>query len=90
MSWHSLILTDLEFIEFKQAFDREYQREMNAGETRGYTLYGRKRDAGDHAVFVPPEALHIFEHIPAWKRRLRHHDAMPDLSGFKAVLVRQG
>ena len=28
MSWHSMILADLEFIEFRQAFEREYQREM--------------------------------------------------------------
>jgi len=88
MSWHGMILTDLEFIEFKQAFEHEYQREMNAGGNRGYTLYGRKRDSGDHAVFVPPEALHLFQQIPTWKRRLRRHDGMPDLSGFKAVPVR--
>ena len=61
MSWHSIILADLEFIEFRQAFEREYQREMNTGGVRGYTLYGHKREVGDHIVFVPPEAHHLFE-----------------------------
>lgn len=88
MSWHSMILADLEFIEFRQAFEREYQREVSAGGIRGYSLYGRKRDAGDHIVFIPPEAHHLFERLPNWKRRLRPLEGMPDLAGCKAVPVR--
>ena len=85
MSWHSMMLSDLEFIEFKQALEREHHREIAAGQPRGYTLYGRKRDAGDHIVFVPPEALHLFERLHDWKGRLRPHEETPDLTGFKAV-----
>ena len=88
MSWHSMILADLDFIEFRQAFEREYQREMNTGGVRGYTLYGRKREVGDHIVFVPPEAHHLFAHLPNWNRRLRPLEGMPDLAGCKAVPVR--
>ena len=87
MSWHSMVLVDLEFIEFKQVLEREHHREIAAGHSRGYTLYGRKRDAGDHVVFVPPEAFHLFEYLPTWRGRLRRHEDTPDLTGFKTLHV---
>jgi hypothetical protein len=83
-----MMLTDVEFLEFRQAFEHELRQEITAGGARGYTLYGRKRDMGDHAVFVPPEAYHLFERLPAWKARLRHHESTPDLTGFKALPIR--
>ncbi len=40
MPWHSMILADLEFIEFRRALEREYQREMIAGGSEGiYALW---------------------------------------------------
>lgn len=51
MPWHALTLADLEFIEFRQALERAYQREIAVGGSRGYTLYGRK-DARDGAIGV--------------------------------------
>ena len=88
MCWHSMNLVDLEFIEFRQDLEREHQREIAAGRSRGYTLYGQKRDAGDHVVFVPPEAFHLFERLPNWRGRLIEHEHTPDLTGFKAVPMR--
>jgi len=88
MFWHAIVLADLEFIEFRQALGREYQREIAAGGSRAYALYGRKRDVGDHVVFVPPEALHLFEQIPNWRARLKRYENTPDLAGFKAVPIR--
>ena len=41
MPWHALTLADLEFIEFRQALERAYHREIAVGGSRGYTLYGR-------------------------------------------------
>ena len=87
MPWHALVLADLEFIEFRQALERAYQREIAAGGLRGYTLYGRK-DARDHVVFIPPEAFHLVEQMPSWRLRLRLHERTPDLAGFKAVPIR--
>lgn len=87
MPWHALTLADLEFIEFRQALERAYQREIAVGGSRGYTFYGRK-DARDHVVFVPPEAFHLVEQMPSWRQRLRRHERIPDLAGFKAVPVR--
>jgi hypothetical protein len=88
MSWHTMMMADLELTRFIQDFEREYQREIAAGRTAGYTLYARKRDAGDHLVFVPPGALTLFERLPRWKPRLRRHEGMPDLARFKVVPVR--
>ena len=88
MSWHAIVLADLEFIELRRALEREYQREIADGGSRGYTLYGRKRDTGDHLVFVPPEAFHLFKKIPTWRQRLRRHEDTPDLAGFKPVPIR--
>jgi hypothetical protein len=86
MPWHALTLADLEFIEFRQALERAYQREIAVGGSRGYTLYGRK-DARDQVVFVPPDAFHLVEQMPSWQQRLRRHARMPNLAGFKAVSV---
>jgi hypothetical protein len=88
MQWHSMIMADHELFEFVQDFGREYRHELAAGQAAGYTLYARRRDAGDHVLLVPPEALHVFERIPSWKPRLRQCEAAPDLAGFKAVPVR--
>jgi hypothetical protein len=88
MSWHAMILGDLEFIELRQALEREHQREITAGGSRGYTLYGRKSGTGHHVVFVPPEAFHLFEHMPNWMERLRRHEETPDLAGFKPIPIR--
>jgi hypothetical protein len=82
------MMADHELFEFVQDFEREYQRELAAGRAAGYTLCGRRGDAGDHAPLVPPEAFHVFERIPSWKPRLRRCEAAPDLAGFKAVPVR--
>ena len=87
MHWHSLVMADLEFIEFRQALERAYQREIAAGGSRAYTLYGRK-GASDHVVFVPPEAFHLIEEMPSWQQRLRRCERTPDLAGFKAIPVR--
>jgi len=88
VSWHAMVLADLEFIEFRQALEREYRREIAAGGSRGYTLYGRKRDTGVHVVFVPPEAFHLVERLPDWRLRLRRYENTPDLAGCKAVPIR--
>ena len=87
MSWHSMMMADHELVAFRQDIEREYQREIGTGQKTGYTLYGRKRDAGDHVLFVPPEAFHLFERMPSWKSRLRPCDGTPDLTGFRAMSV---
>jgi len=88
MFWHAIVLADLEFIELRLALGREYQREIAAGGSRAYALYGLKRHTGVHVVYVPPEAFHLFEQLPNWRGRLRQYADTPDLAGCKATPIR--
>ncbi len=85
MSWHTIIMGPSEFAEFRRDLERKYRHEIAAGRLAGYTLFARKRDAGDHLLFVPPGAAVLFERAPDWQKRLRPYKGMPDLKGFEVV-----
>jgi hypothetical protein len=85
MPWHTVIMAEREFIEFMKDLNREYRREIAAGLVTGYTLFARRRDAGDHQLFIPPAAMALFERMPSWKRRLRPYRGTPELKRFTPV-----
>ena len=85
MSWHTIITAHSEFAEFREDLKRKYRGEIAGGRLRGYTLFARRRDAGDYLLFVPPAAVVLFERLPSWQKRLRPYKGTPDLKGFEAV-----
>ena len=85
MSWHTAIMTAREFTKFRRDLKQEYRREIAAGRVAGYTVFARKREAGDHLLFIPPAAAILFERIPTWKERLKKHDGPLDLRGCAAL-----
>ena len=85
MSWQSMIMAPSEFFEFRRNLKSEYLEEIAAGRLAGYTLFARKRDAGDQLLLVPPGAVVLFERLPRWRKRLRPYKGMLDLKGFEAV-----
>jgi hypothetical protein len=80
-------MATLEFVEFRRDLEREYRREIAAGKVAGYTLFARKREAGDHILYIPPGAVVLFERMPTWQRRLRAYNGTPDLKGFEPIPV---
>lgn len=88
MRWHSMIMADSELIKLRRDLAREYRDEIAAGRLAGYTVFSRKRDGGDHTLFVPPAAIALFERMPSWKKRLTPYEGTPDLSRSEAVPVR--
>jgi len=87
MAWRSMIMATSELSEFRRDLEREYRREIAAGRVAGYTLFARKREAGDHLLLIPPGTVVLFERLPSWQRRLRQHYGTPDLRGFEPVPV---
>ena len=85
MSWQTMIVAPSEFIEFRGDLKSEYLKEIAAGRLAGYTLFARKRGAGDQLLVVPPGAVVLFERLPRWRKRLRPYKGTPDLKGFEAV-----
>ena len=85
MSWHTVITTQSEFTEFRDDLNREFCGEIAGGQLGGYTLFVRKRDAGDYLLFVPPAAAVLFERLPSWQKRLRPYKNTPYLKDFEAV-----
>lgn len=87
MPWCSMIMATSEFSGFQRDLKSEYRREIAAGKVAGYTLFTRKREAGDHILFIPPGAVVLFERMPHWQRRLREYNGTPRLKGFEPVPV---
>jgi hypothetical protein len=65
MPWRSMIIATSELIGFRQDLEGEYRGEIAAGKVAGYTLFPRKREAGDHILFIPPGAVVLFERMPS-------------------------
>jgi hypothetical protein len=87
MRWRSMIMATSEFVEFRRDLERKYRREIAAGKVAGYTLFARKREAGDYILLIPPGAVVLFERLPSWQRRLRAYNGTPDLKDFEPVPV---
>jgi len=87
MLWRSMIIAASEFAEFRRDLERKYRREIAAGKVAGYTLFARKREAGDYILLVPPGAVVLFERMPTWQRGLRAYSGTPDLKGFDPISV---
>jgi hypothetical protein len=85
MTWRSMVMAISEFSEFQRELAREYRQEIAAGKLAGYTLFARKREAGNHFLFIPPGAVVLFERMPRWATRLRPFNGTPDLKDFEPV-----
>ena len=80
-------MADGELAKFRRALACAYRDEIAAGQTAGYALFARKRDAGDHILFIAPGALDLLQRLPSWKRRFRRYKGTPDLKGFEVLPV---
>ena len=87
MLWRSMIMSTSEFVEFRRDLERKYRREIAAGKMAGYTLFARKREAGDHILLIPPGAVVLFERMPSWQHHLRAYSGTPELKDFEPVSV---
>jgi len=87
MRWRSMIMATSNSSNFGGILSANIAGRIAAGKVAGYTLFARKREAGDYILLIPPGAVVFLERMPTWRRRLRACSGTPDLKGFEPIPV---